>query len=156
MCTAAVLQFKPRPQGFHLKPLPQVHFVFLFTRPLWLDFDKPYLINSITWKKKEKKSCWPKRDTQRCHQQRRLIESLSFCFCLHFILSVIHTHTHTPSASPSATLSPLQAPGLACILALGIHVSRPIDLLSFFKVRSWNLTQWGREGQNQPITYRLG
>lgn len=74
--------------------------------------------------------------------------SLSFFLC--FSPSV---NTHSPPPPP---LSPLWAPGLACILGFGIHVSRPIDLLSFFKVRSWNLTQWGIEGQNQPITYSVG
>lgn len=123
----AQLQFKPRLQGFHLTPIPQVHFGFLFFgffRPLWFELDKPL---TVSHGKKTK-------------QNRTHIDAISSqgsleaccCFCLHFVPSVIHTDPLPPPPPPSLP----QAPGLACVVALGIHVSRPIDLLSFFKVRS--------------------
>lgn len=154
MCTAAV-----QASALRLSPctptLPVPIWLYFFTRPLWLEFDKRYL---TVWHTHACTHTHKNLVTQTGHTEMPSALKVNwkpFCFCLHFIPPVIHTDPPTPPPPPT-TPSPPKAPGLACILALGIHVSRPIDLLSFFKVRSWNLTQWGIEGQNQPITYRVG
>lgn len=146
----AQLQPKPRHCGFYLTPMLRLFFLFFGTR-CWLD----HSMQSKVWRVSPPQ---PKQKTPHTviflHQK---LDWKPFSF-LFFPPSPLVLPSQKPnlllSLPPPA--SPPRAPGLACILGLGIHMSRPIDLLSFFKVRSWNLTQWGMEGQNQPITYRVG
>lgn len=92
--------------------------------------------------------------TQNLFQRSVLINSPSLAFSgffsPHFFVSP-HGDTHSPDC-------PSRAPGLASMLTLWNSCVPPyrFAFIFLFKVRSWNLTQWGMEGQNQSNTYRDG